>query len=521
MRAFINAVIRGRSENAFLVEDGTFRMFGETADILSAAGKDTETVDLMGAYVVPGFIDSHMHLLGYGRYLETAQLAGSRSAQEVYERLKERLDEIKPGGWLIGRGYNEEQFTHGGMMDKAGLDAVSTSVPIAVTRSCGHLMVVNSKALELAGMNENTVIEGGTVNTETGVLEENAIIRIQEFWPKETEDSIRSSILRGQKELNRYGITAVGSDDFISLTNDWRLVLDVLLKMAYRQELTVRINEQCEFPSIEEFAAFLDEGYTMDVGDDLFRIGPLKLLTDGSLGARTAALFQPYSDDPSKRGYMSMPMDDIHAWAKLAADYNMATICHAIGDLAVNEVIDVFEDIVLPGNPLHHGLVHCQIMNPQEINRVKALNLNCYFQSLFIDDDAPILERRVGKQRAASSYPFRSLYESVTASNGSDAPVEQPDVMKGIRLAMTRESISCQGYAMNKDESLTLDQAIDSYTISGAKAFFADDRIGALREGYYADFAVLETSPETCPAEKVSDIRIMMTVMNGETVYER
>ena len=520
MRAFINAKIRGRDEEAFLVEDGIFSAFGSSEEILGKTDKDTEIIDLCGAAVYPGFVDSHCHLLGFGRFLENVQLSSCRSRQQLYDRLKERVSSLREGEWLIGRGFNEETFDEKVLPDRRGLDSVSKDVPIAVTRMCGHKMVVNSRALELAGIDENTTVEGGTIDTEHGFLEENAIPLLQAAWPKETEESIRRAILRGQKEMNRCGITAVGSDDFISLTDDWRLVLKVLSAMAYRGELTVRINEQCEFPNVQEFAKFLDDGYTTDVGDDYFRIGPLKLLADGSLGARTAALFEPYSDEPAKRGYMTMSRDDIRTWVKLAADYNMPTICHAIGDLAVSTVLDVFEDVVLPGNPLHHGLVHCQIMTPQEINRVKAMHIDCYFQSLFIDDDAPILLKRVGEKRAASCYPFRTLFESVIAANGSDAPVETPDVLKGIQLAVTRRSVSDDA-SMNPDECMDVNQAIDSYTVAGARAFSAEDRFGVLKEGCYADFAVLEQQIETCPKDAIRNIPVLMTVMNGETVFER
>ncbi len=519
MRAFINAKLYDRKENAFLVEDGKFLAFGTTDEILGRTDESAEVIDLLGAAVMPGFIDSHCHLLGFGRYLSNVQLHGCRSKEAVYQTLKKRLDSVEPGEWLIGRGFNEELFAVSEMIERTGLDQVSTDIPIAVTRSCGHKMVVNSKALELAGIRENTRVDGGTIDLTHGYLEENAIPVLQSAWPKETADSIRKSILRGQKEMNRYGITAVGSDDFISLCDDWRLVLDVLSKMAYQGELTVRITEQCEFPTVQDFAAFLDDGYTYDVGDDLFRIGPLKLLTDGSLGARTAALFEPYSDAPEKRGYMTMSKDDMRTWMKLAADYNMPTICHAIGDLAVSEVLDQFEDIVLPGNPLHHGLVHCQIMNPEEINRITAMNIDCYFQSLFIDDDAPIVVKRVGERRAASSYPFRTLVEHVCACNGSDAPVETPDVLKGIQLAVTRRSITDEG-VMNPNQCMTVEEAIQSYTINGARAFAAEDRYGCLKEGYYADFAVLDQPIIETDPEHIKDIGIRMTVMNGETVYE-
>ena len=148
------------------------------------------------------------------------------------------------------------------------------------------------------------------------------------------------------------------------------------------------------------------------------------------------------------------------------------------------------------------------------------MHIDCYFQSLFIDDDAPILSKRVGDERAASCYPFRSLSESVIAANGSDAPVETPDVLKGIQLAVTRQSVS-EDAGMNPEECLTVKQAIDSFTVCGARIFSAEDRFGVLAEGYYADFAVLDTPIENTETESIRSIPVMMTVMNGETVFER
>ena len=206
MRAFINGKLYGRSENAFLVEDGVFASFGSAEKILSGIPADTEVVDLNGAAVLPGFIDSHCHLLGFGRFLENVQLSSCRSQEELYDRLRQRLETLAPGEWLIGRGFNEETFAVRELPDREGLDAVSRDVPIAVTRMCGHKMVVNTKALELAGIDEHTAVEGGTIDTVHGFLEENAIPLLQAAWPKETEESIRRAILRGQKEMNRYGI---------------------------------------------------------------------------------------------------------------------------------------------------------------------------------------------------------------------------------------------------------------------------------------------------------------------------
>ncbi|MBO7703383.1 MAG: amidohydrolase [Solobacterium sp.] len=519
-RAFIHANIWRNEHDAFLVEDGRFSKIGASDELIKELGAEDETVDLNGAFVTPGFIDSHMHLYEYGHYLRNVPLLDCTSKEQVIERLKQRLKMLEAGEWLVARGYNEEQFDVPGMITKQDLDAVSRDVPIAVTRCYGHKMAVNSKALELANMEEDSMVEGGSIDFEKGLLEETAITVLHACWPKESAETMRKSVLHAQKELNRFGITSVGSDDFLSVGDDWRMVLDQFMKMAYKGELTVRVNEQCEFPNPEEYAAFLDEGYTADVGDDLFRIGPLKLITDGSLGARTAAMSMPYSDDPSTLGIAVYKRPEIETWVKLASEYNMPVIAHAIGDEAVKNVLDVFDDYVLPGNPLHSGLVHCQIMTNEEIERVKAMNLSCYFQSLFIDTDAPILEARVGKERAETSYPFGTLYRSVTASNGSDAPVETPDVLKGIQLAVTRTTLD-GAYAMNQSECLTVEEALESYTSAGAKNFFADDRYGKIEVGYYADFVVLDEDITAIDVNRIKDTKILMTVMNGETVFER
>ncbi len=519
-RCFINATIWKHSETAILVEDDRIIRLSTAEALQDEISRCDEVIDLNGQFVCPGFIDSHLHLLELGRYLENVQLHTCTSRQQVLDRLRKREKELEPDEWLLGRGFNEELFDVPEMPTKADLDSISTTRPIAVTRSCGHKMVVNSKALELANMEEDSMVEGGTIDFEHGFLEETAITVLHGVWPKETAESIRRSILRGQQECNKYGITAVGSDDFISITHDWRLVLDVFMKMAYHGELTVRVNEQCEFPSPEEFAQFLDEGYTMDVGDDLFRIGPLKIIADGSLGARTAALTKDYSDDPGNSGYMVYSRSELETWVKLASDYNMPAITHAIGDRTVREVLNVYDKFVLPGNPLHYGLVHCQIMTPTEIRRAIDLNLCCYFQSLFIDDDAKILKARVGSDRAASSYPFKTLYEAVIASNGSDAPVETPDVVKGIQMAVTRTSLDGTA-SMNPDERMSAEQALESYTAKGAEAFFATDRFGSIEEGMYADFVVLDQDLTKVPAEDIHKTKVMMTVMNGETVFER
>ena len=518
-RAFIHANLWKDDRDAFLIEDGRFIKLGTTEEIEALIAQEDEVTDLHHAFVVPGFIDSHMHLLNYGNYLSNVQLLFCRSKSELLKKLDDRLKTLEKGEWLIARGFNEALFDHPETITRRDLDGISEEVPIAVTRACGHLMAVNTKALTLSGIDETTAAEGGEIDYENGILTEYAINLVTNALPPVSFERIERMVRKAQKELNRYGITAVGSDDFISLSDDWRTVLGSFMKLSYTEKLTVRIQEQCEFPSLEEFAAFLDDGYTTEVGDDFFMIGPLKLIADGSLGARTAALKASYSDCPKERGTLILDRAAMGEWIRLAAMYNMPAIVHAIGDQTVEEVLACMRETVLEGNPLHHGLVHCQIMTKDQIREVCERKLNAYFQSLFIDPDAKILRDRVGEERASSSYPFKTLFENTTASNGSDAPVEIPDVLKGIELAVTRTSLDGSA-AMNREECLSVDQAIESYTESGAKAFGMEDRIGKIKEGYYADFAVIDQDITKMKPEEIHTAKVLMTAVGGETVFE-
>ena len=519
--AMIHCHMHGRSEDVIIYEDQYITHVGHESDLHDEIESSDEIIDVKGMYVSPGFVDSHMHLLELGFYLSNVQLDGCTSVASLQEACRNGLSSVEEGDWLLGRGYNEDRFTDGRKPDKNALDEISTTVPIAVTRACGHVMTVNSKVLEIAGISEDLKMEGGRVIFATGRVEENAINLIHGLQKEADVPKLQSYILKGQEYVNACGITTVGSDDFISVTHDYRGPLDAFEKLSYQGKLTVRVNEQCEFADDQAFASFLDDGYTFDVGNDFFRIGPLKLILDGSLGARTAAMNHSYCDDSSTRGTMCMEKEDMERDVMLAHRFNMPTIAHCIGDRAADEWLEVLERNICPGNPLHHGIVHCQILRPDQIRKIIDLNLSCYYQSIFVDYDASVVEQRVGHELAESSYPFHTLYEGTLCSNGSDAPVEMPDVMKGIECAVTRQSLSFPQKKMNPKECLSVEEAIATYTVNGAKQLFMDDRIGLIKEGYYADLAVLDQDPYETDPKQIHNIQVMMTVSDGRLVYTR
>lgn len=518
-KAYINANIYQQDNHAILIEDHMISLVSSNEDVLSHTDEHDEIIDLKGMFVLPGFVDSHMHLAELGFYLSCVQLSTCRSLEDIRGKLNSQLPHVKKDHWLIARGYNEELFEEKYIPDRTFLDSISKDIPISLTRACGHFMCCNTKALQMAGIDENTVIEGGSIDYEDGILEENAINIIHEAWPKADVMTLQDYILKGISCCSQYGVTSAGSDDFLSLTNDYPLVLDAFEKLSYQDRMHLRVNEQCEFASLDAFAKFLDEGYTFDVGNDFFRIGPLKLILDGSLGARSGAMSQAYKDDPSTQGQLNYEDEDVETYVALANRFNMPTIAHCIGDRAVDQILDIFEENVYEGNPLHHGLVHCQILREDQIRKIIEKQYSCYFQSIFVEADASIVEKRVGKELAATSYPYKTLYEGTLASNGSDAPVELPQALLGIQLACTRTST--KGDAMNQKECMTIEEAIDSYTIQGAKQLFMEDRIGKIEQGYYADLVVLDEDITKKDIHTVKDTKVMMTIMNGEVVFER
>lgn len=508
-RGFINSKIWHSEAAAFLIDEGRFIKLGTNEEITKLTGAD-ELIDLQGMFVVPGFVDSHMHLAELGYYLSQIQLIGVKERDEIKSKINAYLGQNPDAKWVVARGWDETLMER---PDRRFLDEACPDLPASFTRVDGHVMAVNTKALEAAGITEETEVEGGTIHYEEGILEENAITLIQDALPAPDEKQIRKYIETGAKLANSYGITTVGSDDFLSVIRAYQPVLNVFEQMSYQEALTVRVNEQCEFVDLKSYAEFLDEGYTMDVGNDFFRIGPLKLIADGTLGAETAAVTKGYADHPDNKGIMTLSEDDISLFTELASNYNMGVIVHAIGDRTVDTVLTVFKQFVLEGNPLHSGLVHCQILRQDQIDTIKKMHLSCYVQSLFEEDDGRILMDRVGQERAETCYPFTTLLEGTLTSNGSDAPVCMPKAVHGISLAVN-------GTAGIK-ETMTVEQALASYTTKGAEQLFMSDVIGQIKEGYYADFAVLDQDMTACDPKEIDRTKVMMTVMNGETVFEK
>ena len=517
MKVFYNANIYNSHNRAFVEDEGKIIFIGNDEDALKYNG---EHIDLNDKYVYPGFNDSHMHLVNYGQFLSRVSLVEHTSSlQDMLDELKKNL---KKGKWLIGRGWNHDYFTDVSRFPtKQDLDKISKEEPIVITRTCGHVLVANSKAIELAHI-DNKEVEGGAYNLETGLFEENATYLIYDIVPKPTIEDIKDYVLIAQKKLHSYGITSVQSDDLLSATSNYKDALIALEELSRDNQLTIRIYEQAQFLNLNDLKEFVENGYNTGKGNDFFKIGPLKMLGDGSLGARTALLSKPYYDDSSKIGIPVYTKEELNAMFDYAHKNDMQIAIHAIGDGILDWILEAYETILkkYPKDNHRHGVVHCQITRKDQLEKFKDMQLHAYVQPVFIDYDNHIVESRVDPETAKTSYNFKTLNNYTSMSSGSDCPVEYPDVLKGIQLAITRTSLDGTGPYL-AEQALSVNEAIDSFTKQAAYASFEENIKGELKVGMLCDFVVLENSIEQTQVHEIKDIQILSTYVDGKEVYTK
>ncbi len=559
MVLFINGEIYTQSGmcQGFVVKDNTFVYVGTNegaCDYVENHKKlypenDVEIVDLQGKFVCAGFNDSHMHLLGFGYTMNNADLTVcTRSISGLIEGFKQWYEShpLAEGQWICGRGFNQDYFEdEHRLLNRYDLDKVCDHIPVVAVRACGHMCVVNSAALAALGLdgyyenknNENYVnlgVEGGAVDIDEhgrllGIFRENALNLVYDSMPGYTLDAVKQMLENASKKVNSYGVTSVQPDDFLSVSS----VNDKMVRQAYKElvdegRLTVRVNEQCQFVGPDELKSFLEEvcvdGKYTQPGDTWFKCGPLKILGDGSLGARTACMLEPYVDDPTTSGIEVYKYDVLKEMIFTAQMCGMPICIHAIGDGMTENVVNAYAEVFsgMEFNPNHRcGIVHCQIMTPKHYEMFKHWKLHAYIQSIFLDYDIRIVEQRVGKERAASSYNYkRYLDMGISMSNGSDCPVELPIPLRGIQCAVTRQSLDGKYGPYLPDQALSVKQALDSYTIGGAYASFEEDIKGDITAGMLADFVILENNPFNVHVMELGNIAVKQTWIDGRLVYE-
>jgi len=515
-----------------VVSEGRIMFVGNNDDVLMYKDDETQIIDLKGRLMVPGFIDSHMHLLNLGFFMRNIDLSSTRSIEDIKAAISDYIakSNAEPGRWILGRGWNQDYFNEKVFPTKHDLDDISKEHPIMITRACGHAVVVNSKAMELCGIDRYTKqVEGGSIDLDengepNGIFRENAIDLIKERIPKADIKSIKEAILAAQERALSCGLTSVQSDDLQSAAGaGYEEVIKAYKELASEGRMKIRLYEQCLLPDMDALVSFFDKGYYSGWGDEHFKLGPLKLLTDGSLGARTAYLTEEYSDSPGNYGISTYTQDELDKLVSYAHEKEMSVAIHCIGDKAMYMAFESIEKAMKksPDKKVRHSIVHCQITDEKLLERFRELDVIAHVQPIFLNYDLHIVVDRVGTERAKWTYNWKTLIDKgVHVAFGSDCPVEPCNVMHGIYAAVTRKDLS--GYPEGgwlPEQKITVEEALYGFTMGAAYASFEENIKGSIKEGKLADFTVLNEDIFEIEHDRLKDVEVAATIVNGEIMW--
>lgn len=518
---------------AILTENGRVVRFGNS-DEITAAAPDAEFVDLKGKTLLPGFNDSHMHFLHYGFYQTIVNLETCRSKAEAMERIQAYIQDkkIPEGEWVEVIGWNNDNWNDSQNLIRDDLDQVSEAHPIYAMRICGHVAVLNSRAMKEIGLRKSLpqpkdgYYEVDADGEPTGLISE-MMPFVYSNMKEPSIESIKAMLLRSCEDANRVGLTSVQTDDFDALPGrNFDRIIKAYRELIDEGKLSVRITEQCSLKDPERYDAFTDAGYAIGQGDEWFKLGLLKLYLDGSLGARTAWLLEDYTDETGTKGF-SIYHDDADLFRLVerahlsGADVGM----HCIGDGACDQGIRAIEAVTAkyPSFANRHGLIHAQILNEDICRRMAENHIAAYIQPIFIEYDLHMAEERVGSDRIRTSYNWRTMKDSgIALGMGTDCPVESCNPMWNLYAAVTRKDLEGKPEGgWYPDQALTLEEALEGYTKTAAY-LSRDEKIkGTLEVGMLADMVVLEEDIYTCAPEHIKDIRVDLTIVGGEIKYKR
>lgn len=519
---------KGNFAEAILVSDGTIMAIGSNDEIL-AHGAD-EVIDLEGSTVIPGLNDSHLHITMVGDNMNSCILTSAKSIDDIIQLGKEYLAQNPDVPVLVGRGWNQDNFVTGEkrLLNRHDLDKISKDIPIVFDRVCIHVSAGNSRALEILGVDENTRVDGGEIQLDengkpNGVFNENAVRYLQSIIPLKTRDDIEKEFLMAMDYAVSVGLTSVQSCDV--MTKDYKKVFDTIQGIADSGKLKFRYSHQYNFQDINDFRDYLNTEYKNGRYDEKnYSRGALKLFKDGSLGARTALMTNEYNDAPGEKGVAGLSDEQLLELCRLAAENKIQVVTHAIGDAAVQSVIDTYEKVMDDdNNTLRHGIVHNQITTRSQLEKIAELNIPVMYQPIFLLSDIPIINSRIGHELEKTSYAFNTLYQmGAPVSLGTDAPVEDCNPFENIFTAVNRMRLDLTpegGYFPG--ECMSVEDAIDAYTVNSAYNEFKENFKGRLKPGFVADMIILDRDIFTIDKVEIKDIKVKETIVGGKTVYRK
>jgi predicted amidohydrolase YtcJ len=523
----------GKRSEALSIRGDRILAVGTRDEIMKWKGPETKIVDLKGRFVMPGFNDAHMHLASAGLEKMNVNLVGVKTLDEFRERLQAKCAAAEPLEWVVGEGWDETLWPVKALPTRWDLDEVSGKHPVYLGRIDGHIGVANTRALQLASVTvasrdpEGGKIDRDEAGTPNGILREKAQEAVQAVIPKPTHEKRRQAIELALADLASHGITSAQDN------SQWE-DFQVYEELEREGKLTARISEWLPFDdSIKELNRKRD---SHPASDNMLHTGMLKGFMDGSLGSKTAALLEPYSDDPADPKNSGLPQYEaakLNAMTKerVLAGYQIGF--HAIGDEGVQLALDAYaeaEKAAKEGkvkaadggnnNDYRLRIEHAQVTTPQQMLRFKDLKVIASMQPNHLLTDMNWAESRLGAKRAERSYAWAEfLRHGVVLAFGTDYPVEPVTPFRGIYSALTRMSEDGRK-SYYPAEKLNIEQAITAYTSGAAYAEFAEKQKGKLEPGMLADFVVLDRDITAALPPKILETKVLLTVVGGKTVYE-
>lgn len=484
-------------------------------------GNNTELIDLGGKLMLPGFIDNHTHFLSGGYNLSSVDLRKARTKEEFISILKEFCQKQKDSSWVLGGDWDHEAWG-GELPSRTWIDSVTGDHPLFVNRYDGHMALANTKALQLAGINKNTRVPAGgempkdKTGEYTGVLKDGAMDLVYRQIPDPSEKQLDEYLEAAVQHAFENGVTQVHD---VGSYGGW-IDLATYRRNYANKKLDLRIYSFVPLSTWQRLDSFCKrEGK----GDDMLRWGALKGFMDGSLGSTTAWFYKPFLDAPNSTGLNVTDTNNIRKWVLAADSAGLHIAVHAIGDRANDFILKVYEEAENKNSKDHRFRVeHAQHLTSQAISRFGQLKVIPSMQPYHAIDDGKWAYKRLDDARLKGTYAFKSLLDNgATLTFGSDWTVAPLKPIEGVYAAVTRRTLDEKNpNGWYPEQKITVEQAVKCYSVNNAYAGFQENKLGVLKKGMLADLVVLDQNIFEIVPEKIKDVKVERTIVNGKEVYK-
>ncbi|WP_078555498.1 amidohydrolase [Bacillus alkalicellulosilyticus] len=517
--------MNGESETveAVYVEKGYIVAIGTKVELEHIhSNQINKRIDLHKKYIYPGFVDSHLHIIGHGEKIIRLDLSNVTSAEEMKQLLLNKVSSTKKGEWVIGEGWNENNFPDRKIFHRQELDDISSEHPIMLTRVCRHAILANSKALEIAKIRKSQVDpQGGIIVKDnegepTGYLLDEAQEIVKECVPEVSEAYLHKALQVAVDDMLSLGLVGGHTEDlayyggFERTFTTFQKVIDGTTR-KFRAHLLVH----------HDVVDTMQQNYNQGEITPFLEFGGMKIFADGALGGRTALLSKPYNDAPETSGVAIHTSEELESLVKKARDYDMSVAIHVIGDLALEMAIETIKK-----HPVKQGLrdrlIHLQVTRKELLVELQKLSVVLDIQPMFVSSDFPWVQERLGEERLPYSFAWKTLMEhGLHCAGGSDAPIEPVNPLQGIHAAITRRKPEESHEGYGKNEKLSAFEAVSLFTTGSAYAIGKEETRGKIFPGYTADFTVLDQNLFEIEPDQILKTKVLKTVVDNTIMYER